>query len=320
MKVAITGANGFIGITLLKRLKERGFTPLALVRTPFNNQWAESKIIDYNDVEQISQAISDCDVLIHNAGKTKTLSFSEMLNVNLGITRRIVEAINQQEREIRLIYISSQAVSGPGSAECPACEEDESRPISIYGKSKALAERLIRSQCTQPFNIIRPVPVYGAGDRDFLSLFRLAKYGVGFRIGTQDKPINMISGAQLADFIIRVLENKDVSGETFYASDCQVYSQAEIVRLIARAMGKAQPKSISIPGSLAYGAFAMGDLFGRLRRKPSAVNLEKYREIMAEGWVADCSKARRLLGWDPPYEIEKHLLETIKWYRENGWL
>ncbi|MCB5234646.1 MAG: sugar nucleotide-binding protein [Candidatus Cloacimonetes bacterium] len=320
MKVAITGANGFVGKTLLRKMKERGFEPRALVRKPFNCQGIDCRIINYEDPKSIAQAIKGCDVLIHNAGKTKTISFTEMLNVNVGLTRRIVEAVNLQENPMRLIYMSTQAVSGPASAESPAVESAEMNPLSIYGKSKALAERLIRNQCKKPFNIIRPCPVYGPGDVDFLSLFRLSKLGFSFQVGSEDKPINMIYSEQLADFIMHVITNSNVNGESFYATDCRVYTQAEIARMIAQAIGKKEPKNLKVPPILAHGVFGVSDVIGRIRHMPSAVNLEKYNEIMAEGWVADCTKAKQLLGWDPADEIEQKLEETYKWYIENDWL
>lgn len=320
MKVAVTGANGFVGQTLLRKLKERGFEPRALVRKPFDCEGIDCRIIDYEDPISIAQAISGCDVLIHNAGKTKTITFTEMLNVNVGITRRVVEAVNLQEQPIRLIYMSTQAVNGPASAESPAVESDEMNPLSIYGKSKALAERLIRNQCKKPFNIIRPCPVYGPGDADFLSLFRLSKLGFSFQVGREDKPINMIYSEQLADFIMHVFTNPNVNGESFFATDGRVYTQAEVARMIAQVIGKKEPKSIKVPPFMAHSVFGVSDVVGRIRHIPTAINLEKYTEIMAEGWVADCSKAKRLLGWDPSDEIEQKLEETYKWYLENDWL
>ena len=88
---------------------------------------------------------------------------------------------------------------------------------------------------------------------------------------------------------------------------------------IAASAGKSVRKIVVEP-FMAKTAFGMMDLLGRLRSEAGAMNMEKYREITAEGWVADPEKAMRLLGWNPPAELPGLIEETYLWYRENSWL
>jgi nucleoside-diphosphate-sugar epimerase len=319
MKIAITGANGFVGSTLLTHLHHKGFEPLAFVRKPFRLNSIPVRIVDYSNPNTLSRALSDVDVLIHNAGMTKSVSRGEMLAANVGITRNVVQAVNQAKHPIRLIYISSQAASGPSSAQTPRRESDALAPISIYGKSKAIAERVVQTQCSQAWNIVRPCSVYGPGDRDFLSLFRLCNSGFSLQIGKKERPLNMIHVSQLADFLLHLIMNQQVMGEIFFATDNQVYTQALIVDAICAAIGK-KSRRLIVPEALAHLAFGALDGWGRLRSLPSAMNLEKYHELSAEGWVADPQKAQGLLGWNPPAMLPELICETYRWYRENSWL
>ena len=319
MKIAITGANGFVGSTLLKSLQEKGLKPIALVRRPFYAQGVDVREIDYSNITQLSLTLADVDVVIHNAGKTKTLSHTEMYASNIGLTQKIVSAINHIDHPIRLIYISSQAASGPSKAGIPRKESDPCEPISSYGKSKALAEKVIHKQCQQPYNIVRPCSVYGPQDRDFLQLFKLCKKGLSLQVGKEARLLNMIHVSQLAGFILRLIGNSNVDREIFFASDNRIYTQAQVVQYIAKAMA-IENRELVVPQILAQGAFGLSDLWSRIIRRPLVMNLEKYKEITAEAWVVDTSKARELLDWDPPARMPELIEETYQWYISNGWL
>ncbi|MCB5271974.1 MAG: NAD-dependent epimerase/dehydratase family protein [Candidatus Cloacimonetes bacterium] len=319
MKIAITGANGFVGSTLLSSLQANDFKPIALVRRSFYAQGVAVREIDYFNPQQLSAALADVDVVIHNAGMTKSLSHTEMYAANIGLTQKIVSTINHIDHPIRLIYMSSQAASGPSTADLPRKESDPFEPISIYGKSKALAEKVIHEQCLQAYNIVRPCSIYGPQDRDFLQLFKLCKRGLSMQIGKEERLMNMIHVSQLADFIQHLILKNDVNKETFFASDNQIYTQAQVVQYISQAMAT-QNRQIIVPQALAHGAFALSDLWGRIIRRPLVTNLEKYKEITAEAWLVDSSKAQELLSWNPAPQMPELIKETYQWYISNGWL
>ncbi|MCK9584622.1 MAG: NAD(P)-dependent oxidoreductase [Candidatus Cloacimonetes bacterium] len=319
MKIAITGANGFVGSTLLRSLHANDYEPIALVRRPFNAPGVAIREIDYSNFKHLSAALADVDLVIHNAGKTKTLGQAEMYAANIGLTQKIVSAINHIDHPIRLIYISSQAASGPSQADLPRQESDPCEPISSYGKSKALAEKVINKQCLQPYNIVRPCSIYGPQDRDFLQLFKLCKKGLSMQIGRQERPMNMLHVSQLADFILSLIENNNVDSETFFVSDNVAYTQAQVVQYIAQAMN-IKNSQITVPQVLAHTAFGLSDLWGKIIRRPLVMNLEKYKEITAEAWLIDSSKARELLGWNPVPRMPELIEETYQWYISNGWL
>ncbi|MDD3536275.1 MAG: NAD-dependent epimerase/dehydratase family protein [Candidatus Cloacimonetes bacterium] len=321
MKIAITGANGFVGNTLLNHFSAAGYEAIALLRphAKIPSGTYQVRHLDYQNPATLAQAVSDIDILIHNAGKSKALNHLEIYEANVGLTRRVVQALNRQKRQIQLIYISSQAAARESVGGELVSEDMPSQPLTTYGKSKYRAEKLIRESCRQPFSIVRPCPIYGAQDRDFLQLFQICKYGLSFQIGRKERGLNMIHVGQLAEFIALLVNNPKAFGETFFATDGQIYSQSYISECICRAMGKKELR-IVVPEVLAKMVFNLGEIFGQLSQKPSQINKEKQAEIMADAWLADPTKAKALLGWEPQPRLPELIEETYRWYLEAGWL
>lgn len=323
MKIAITGANGFVGSNLIKHFIAKGHQVTALVRQGSSlsllPEGTQILALDYNDPEAITHALKRIDVLVHNAGKTKALNHAEMLKANLGTTDILVRTINQLTNPLHLIYISSQAASRPSRNNRPINEEEPSAPVTSYGKSKLAAEKCVRNVCLQPWTVIRPCSIYGCGDKDFLTLFKLAKRGFSFRIGHQDRLLNMIHVSELAAFIALCLNNPRAYNQVFFATDGCVYRQSQVTEAIAASLGRA-PRTITIPESLTKLVFRTGDLYGRLLKKETIINKEKLHEILADSWLADTSKAQRLLGWNPTADLKQHILDTKTCYEELGWL
>ncbi len=323
MKIAITGANGFVGSNLIKHFQNRGHEVIALVRESSNPNAipAATNIIstDYADIEAIKSALENCDVLIHNAGKTKALNHSAMMDANVGITENIITAINQLSKSIHLIYISSQAASKPSVNNYPVSEDEPSAPLTSYGISKLAAEHAIRSSCQKPWTIVRPCSVYGCGDRDFLQLFKMAKHGISFKIGSKDRLLNMIHISELASFIELCITTPTAENQVFFATDGHVYHQSDVFTAIAQAMQK-NNLTIPIPEPLVKLAFTAGDLLGHILHKEMVVNREKMKEILAESWLANPAKAQNLLGWNPLANLEHYMQETALCYQKLGWL
>lgn len=322
MKIAVTGANGFLGSILVSRLSAPERQTVALLRRKADTSLLAPdqfiRYIDYNDSASIQTAIADCDVVIHNAGKTRALTFSEMLDANLGITARVVEAVNYSSVR-HFIYISSQAASRPSWQGEAIDETADSAPVTWYGKSKLWAERLIVKRCSTPWTILRPVPVYGGGDKDFLSLFRMAVRGLSLSMGSSSQILNMIHANQISDFILACIQYPTARNEIFFASDGQSYTQEQITSSIAKAVGK-KVRSLNVPAIMALPVFKLGDLAALISGKASVINSQKYLEFSAPHWNCDVSKARRLLGWDPEPRFDELIKETYQWYREHGWL
>lgn len=323
MKIAVTGANGFVGSNLANYLLQQGHTVTALIRpnadTTLLNPDIRIAAVDYCSAADLALAISDVEILVHNAGKTRTRTFDDMVQANVVLTRKLLSAVNCSQHLQQFVYISSQAASRPSHNGEEITEEDSSAPVTWYGKSKLLAERVIKAECQSAWTIVRPVPIYGEGDKDFLELFKLLHRGLNFRIGSQDKAMNLIHIGQLCEFIELSLLKQKAFRQVFFVSDGARYTQAQFTALVSRLLNR-QGMQVSLPIPLAKLIFAGGELFSRISQRSTLVNAQKMKEILAESWLCNIQKSRDLLNWEPQANLEAKLRSTLDWYRQKGLL
>ncbi|MEF3693977.1 MAG: NAD-dependent epimerase/dehydratase family protein [Candidatus Cloacimonadota bacterium] len=322
MKIAITGANGFVGSGLIRQFQSSGHQVTAVIRKNSDTSIIpDCKMIrlDYNNSKELLEALADVDVLIHNAGMTKALNYAQIYRANVQLTRDILGASQSAPSLKQFIFISSQAASRPSHGKETISEEDPSAPVTWYGKSKLRAERVVKETSPVPFTIIRPCSIYGPGDKDFLQLAKLAAKGLNLKLGTRTRYLNMIHVNELANLLELCLLNDKAFNQTFFASDGEVYTQDTIPSLMAKAL-KVKKLDLVVPESLAGLAAWGGELWGQMSRRPVVLNREKIKEFMAESWLCSIDKARNLLGYNPQPNLEKCIKETIQWYKEASWL
>lgn len=323
MKIAVTGANGFIGSNLTALLAAKGHEVRAVVRSGADLDLLSPQAlihpVDYSLEDSILAALDGCQAIIHNAGITRTRTHSEMLAVNAGLTHKIIQAANHIPALQRFVLFSSQAASRPSPDGEFVTESDPEAPITWYGKSKLLAERIVKRDCAKPWTIIRPVSVYGRGDRDFMAMFRAANKGIALKIGSKDRRLNLIHITELAEFTHLVLSAPTAKNQTFFASDGEVYTQSLISHAIAEVSGH-RSIQITVPELIARAAFTIGSVVPPGSGKAGVLNRQKMLEIMAPNWLCSIEKARQILGWDPKPNLKDNLKDTLVWYRAHGWL
>lgn len=323
MKIAVTGANGFVGSNLTRYLMKQGHNVTALVRNTANVSLlpvkANIREIDYTSATSIKETFNGQEIIIHNAALTRAESWEEMKTGNVDLTQRLVEAVNQTDSVKQFIFMSSQAAAGMGVKDRPKTEEDKPQPLTWYGKSKLMAEEIIQSQCNKDWTIVRPVSVYGPGDKDFLQTFKLMKNHLSVSLGIKDKFISLIYIDELCLFISKCLGNPKAAGQVFFASDGATYTH----KMFSDAMQNAVHTysfHFNLPDGFVLAGAAMGELWNRFHPKASVLNLQKFRELSGRYWTVSIDKAGKLLGYKPKPNLTHHLHTTWIWYKEQGWL
>jgi nucleoside-diphosphate-sugar epimerase len=257
----------------------------------------------------------------HVAGLIKAARREQYFRVNQLGTRRLLETMAEVNPGLsRFVHVSSLAAAGPSTNIRGLTEEENPNPVSWYGESKLESEQeVLRYAKAFPVTILRPSAVYGPGDGETLLVFRMIKRGCLFTPGRVARRFSLIHVDDLSAALIGAGERNTPSGEIFFLSRAETYLWEDVGRAIARALGK-RYYQISFPRWMAVtGGFA-GDLWARATGHPTTINSQKVREILQPCWLCDSSKARAGLGFCPAIDLESGILQTVRWYQNQGWL
>ena len=182
----VTGGAGFVGSQLVRALAARGeqVRVLDLLDVAERPPGVEVVLGDVLDRRRVEEAVDGVEVVHHNAALVPvTRAGARFARVNTGGTQIVLDAARRAGVRF-FVHVSTSAVFGV-PAECPITESTQPRPVEDYGRSKLEAERIVSASVQLPTTIVRPVAVYGPGDRGFLSIFSLAKRGLLIYPGTR---------------------------------------------------------------------------------------------------------------------------------------
>jgi nucleoside-diphosphate-sugar epimerase len=327
LKVLLTGANGFVGSHILDRLVERGIPTAILLRPHSDRSFIGQHLASGIDVRRgsieepasLGPALEGITHVIHCAGRTKACRVEEFYATNEGGTRNVVEVVNAHCEQVqRLVHISSLAVAGPGTPEAPAREGGPNAPVSHYGRSKLAAEEIVLRNCRTDFTIIRPPAVYGPRDHGFLPLFKAVKAHVLPRTNG-NQALSLVYVEDLAETIVQLVAHPAVSRRTYFAAAVEIVTGARMAQEIARQLGT---WTIPLPlPAVALWPMCLGqEAVSRITGRARLLNLQKYAELSAPGWVCDPSRLARETGCTCPTNLRAGVGKSLTWYQNHHWL
>ncbi len=329
MKYLITGASGFIGPYLIQRLIELGHECRCLVRD--NKKAAELEECygvetvqgDITVPESLTGITDGIDVLFHLAtlghmsNFTVTETMFESVNVQ-GTMNIMAEALQTKVKNI--VHCSSVAAMGICD-EIPATEESPCHPHHAYGRSKLKAETKLLELVAEtdlPAAILRFSMVYGPGDwRDMLKLTKFAKKGIFPKIGQRKKLTPLVHVKDAVKALLLASE-KATPGEKYLITNSESVPFDELRQWILKGLG-IRRFPLYVPE---LPALLMADLIEKLflmLDKSPPVARKNIESTLADR-VFSIEKAQRELGFHPSIDPETGIIETVQWYRENGWL
>lgn len=315
--ILITGATGFLGRALVRHLLDAGHEVGALRLLVRDVERAAALGLpraslvpgDIVDIDSVAAAVDGVGCVFHLAARTTALRAADFTAVNVGGTQNLVTAMEQRNRDARLVLVSSLAaarptVDGIGSGAPP----ENCRPVSRYGRSKLGAERtLLEHWWWMNWTVVRPPVVYGPGDPATALLFRQATALVT-PVPVRPRPLSVAHIDDVVECIARVGADRGLVGH-LPIDGAERTDSHDLMRRVARAAGR-RARLVPVPMLLARMFGPVADGIARLRSEPSFISSDKLREVSACGWVADPLLAERMLGFRASVGLDEGLART----------
>jgi nucleoside-diphosphate-sugar epimerase len=326
-KVLITGASGFVGYHLISEALKAGFDVYAAVRkssdishlTAFDIKYID---LSYDSVASLTRQLEteQFEYIIHAAGITKAKTFDAYKKVNAGYSKNLAEAAVAANIPLKkFVFVSSLAALGPLPELTGSIADDAvGKPVTSYGASKLLAEEYLKNIPSLPLITIRPTAVYGPREKDIFILFKSINGGLEPHIGKFEQHLSFIYVKDLARVIVQALQS-EVVGKQYNVSDGKVYDRYKLAMLCKNALKK-KTIQFHLPLKIVSLMAGLMDILYKNSSSTPALNKEKMAELTAVNWKCDIANAVRDLGYEPQYDLENGMNETIKWYKANRWL
>lgn len=321
MNVLVTGATGFVGGHLVDRLLERGDVVTALVRSPARAAPLGTRGVrlvsgDLANLAAIASAVRGQDVVYHIAAMLGARTEAELLAANRDGTLHVARACAAATPTPRLVVISSMAAGGPARHGMPKAVDGNDRPVTMYGRSKLAAERVLPPLAV-PWTVLRLPVVYGPRDLEaMLPMFKAVNHGLAPMFGDGSMELSLIHVADVADAIVQAGTAPDVVGEVFNVCHPEIMTAADVMRAVAREMQRS-PFPISIPKWAARVALTVTGAWADLSNHPTILRTDKLHEFYQEAWTGDPAPFMAATGWRPQWNLERGLTDTANWYRRE---
>lgn len=291
MKIGMTGATGFLGGHIIKRLQRDGHTIKAFVieekpRLPDGVTWVQGDLATGRGLPEFMEGI---DVLIHLAARIVPPDDDMMRDNVIAAHNLVAEALKHPIKQI--VFTSSVAVYGRDKKE-KFKETDNCFPNTMYGLTKYLAEKIIQYWSTlsgNPATILRPFNIFGPGNAkgviyQFYSDIKNTGGVVVYGDGKQERDYLFVE--DIVDVFSKVVEQK--KGGIFNLGNPKKYSVLDVLSVFEKVMNK----KIKIE----FSPNEQGKVF----------NVNQNLSLVKEE-----------LGWEAKTSFEDGLRKTVEWYEEH---
>lgn len=323
MKALVTGATGFVGAAVARKLLERGYSVRTMARANSDRSNladldVEVSVGDLQDADSLTKAVQGVQLLFHVAADYRLWvpDPATMYATNVEGTRNLMHAAMNAGVE-RIVYTSSVATLGippngqPGREDTPTSIENM---IGPYKRSKFMAEEVVRDLAIKadcPVVIVNPSTPIGPGDVKPTPTGRVILDAINGRIPAfVDTGLNIVHVDDVADGHLLALD-KGKLGE-HYVLGCEDMSLEVLLGKVARIVGRRPPK-IRIPHPLAMGIARIAESWARISGTEPQVTLDAVRMARKKMYFAS-DKAMRELGYRPrPGDLA--IADAVAWFQ-----
>jgi nucleoside-diphosphate-sugar epimerase len=325
-RVLVTGATGFLGTHLVRRLLAEGTRVRVLVRSAtkagaLRAQGAELAVGEITDGAALCAALDDVAVVFHLAGKLfmPSVPAAEYYKTHVEGTRTLLAVCRARPQLERVVHCSTTGVLG-ATGDHPADEAAPYRPTNAYEQTKAQAEVLVRAAAQEgvPVVIVRPGLVYGPGELHLLGFFRAIQRRQFRPIGRRAVWLHPIYIDDMTEALVRCGQYPRAVGDCFHIAGSEPVTIARLAATIATAVGVAPPRG-TIPLAVARAVALAGDLLPA-RLQPLAPLTRSRLDFLTHSRVYSVAKARQVLDFAAAIDLPTGIERSVAWYRQHGYL
>jgi len=322
MHAFITGASGFVGTHLVKKLLKNNWSVRILIHKKNIHESKDCEVVvgDIGEKNKLEDALRGVDVLFHLAAALGGSLFdkNEFFRINAAGTQKVLDAAFTAGVK-KAVHFSSSGVLGTVQNNEAADEAYPTHPISVYDQSKLEGEHFALNCAMEgePVVIIRPGWVYGPGDRRTFKLIRAIaqkKFILVTRGLAHQTPVFI---DDLLQGVLRCVE-QGRNGEIYNIAGGEVLTVRQIVENIAIATNSTIPKLTLPLFPTKVAAWKLEKAF-KLFKREAPLTTGKLAFFIHPKPLS-IQKITHELSYVPQTNFETGMAKTVNWYREQGWL
>ena len=325
-KILITGATGFTGSHLTKRLLDEGQEVRILVRPTSNfsqleRAEVETAIGDITDEESVRKAVKGIETVYHIAAVFRKAGLPDEAYwaTNFQGTQNLLKA-SMDFGICRFIHCSTVGVHS--HVENPPSDETAPyEPGDVYQRSKCEAEQAVlraHKEHGLQTTVIRPTGIYGPGDTRWLKLFKAIARRRFVMLGSGETYIHMVYISDLIDAFRLAADNANSAGKVYIIGGERYVTLNELAETIAKAVGAPVPRLHFPVKSIRALSGICEDVCRYFHIEPPI--FRRRVDFFVKNRAFDITKAKTELGYSPKIGLDDGIRLTASWYKENNLL
>ena len=306
-KVLITGGAGFIGANFVYKFLELGYE-VNVFEKKETNFWRIAKVKsqinfyspDLTDCIQTEKIISEIkpEIVMHFAAYGAYQRFQQDINLTIETNLKgTINLINACQKSGVRCFINTGTNSEYGIKDAPMKEMDVLEADNLYAITKAASTMYCQMMARKfgfPVAIIRPFAVYGyfeERERLIPTIIKSCLMNAKLELSGPDSVRDFIFVEDLIDGYLSAVKNiEKIKGEIFNLGSGKQNTISQVVGTIKELTGS-----------------NIEPLYGEI----------KMAQTEPQNWLADISKARNILNWEPKYNLKTGLERIIEWFKNN---
>jgi nucleoside-diphosphate-sugar epimerase len=327
-RVLVTGATGFSGRLVTKKLLDSGASVRAIARQSsvlgdlegLDIEWFRGDVFD---PEIVGNAAQDVQYIFHLAAAFREEKPNDDIYraIHVESTKLLAKSVVGKENFKCFVHVSTVGVHGHIEVD-RADEEYRFAPGDGYQRTKLEAELWIREYAEAnnlPYSVVRPGPIFGPGDMRLLKLFRMVSKGYLLMIGNGKGIYHLVHVDDLSNIILLAGITPAARSQVMIAANDDPISIQDMARTIAEFINVKKLRTIRLP----LFPFYLASDICKIICTPLGIEPPIYRrrvDFYTKDRKFDNSKVKRLLDYEFTYDNQSGIEDTANWYMKNNLL